>query len=264
MIGIRIEGEAMATLAVVILTKNEEKNIEACIKSASFADDILVVDSGSEDRTEIIAKAAGARFILHPMGEDGFAGQRNFALQHISADWVFYLDADERITPEAAASIQSIVAENPGCAYRVKRMNIVFGKMMYYGGHRPDYSDRLFPRDAVHWEGYVHEVAVCSLPQKIVDGTLHHYTYTTWSQYMEKLNKYTSMAAESSFKRGKKIGAAGIFAHSWFAFFKLYILKQGFRDGYYGLVMSVMAGIYDLVKYLKLYNMCANNQKVGD
>ena len=120
----------MATLAVVILTKNEEKNIQACIESASFADDILVVDSGSEDHTEELAVSAGARFISHPMGEDGFAGQRNFALQQIDTAWVFYLDADERITSEAAESIKKAVASEKNCVYNIKRYQIVFGQKM--------------------------------------------------------------------------------------------------------------------------------------
>ena len=120
----------MATLAVVILTKNEEKNIKDCIASASFADDILVVDSGSQDNTERLVEEAGARFIYHPMGDDGFAGQRNFALEQINTDWVFYLDADERITDAAAEGIQNVVKQNIPAAYNIKRYQIVFGQMM--------------------------------------------------------------------------------------------------------------------------------------
>ena len=114
----------MATLAVVILTKNEEKNIKDSIASASFADDILVVDSGSQDNTEKLVKEAGARFIYHPMGDDGFAGQRNFALEQINTDWVFYLDADERITDAAAEGIQNVVKQNIPAAYNIKRYQL--------------------------------------------------------------------------------------------------------------------------------------------
>ena len=179
----------MATLAVVILTKNEEKNIQACIESASFADDILVVDSGSEDHTEELAVSAGARFISHPMGEDGFAGQRNFALQQIDTDWVFYLDADERITSEAAESIKKAVASEKNCVYNIKRYQIVFGQKMKYGGHGPDMSMRLYPREAVHWHGVVHEQAEFgNLEVRLLDGILEHYTYTEWNAYYIKFN----------------------------------------------------------------------------
>ena len=115
----------MPKLAVIILTKNEEKNIEDCIRSASFADEIVVIDSGSTDRTQELAEAAGARFIVHPMAEAGFAGQRNFALKQTDAEWIFYLDADERITAEAAGEIQGIVQQNECAAYRIRRMTML-------------------------------------------------------------------------------------------------------------------------------------------
>ena len=120
----------MLRLAVLILTRNEEAHIEACIKSASFADEIVVIDSGSIDKTQAIAESMGAKFITHPMGEDGFAGQRNFALTQTTADWVFYLDADERIQEEAAREIRRIVSDDNPAVYQVERKNIVFGKMM--------------------------------------------------------------------------------------------------------------------------------------
>ena len=110
----------MLRLAVLILTRNEEAHIEACIKSASFADEIVVIDSGSIDKTQAIAESMGAKFITHPMGEDGFAGQRNFALTQTTADWVFYLDADERIQEEAAREIRRIVSDDNPAVYQVE------------------------------------------------------------------------------------------------------------------------------------------------
>ena len=135
----------MSRLAILILTRNEEVHIEACMESASFADEIVVVDSGSTDRTQAIAESMGARFVTHPMGDDGFAGQRNFALTQTTADWVFYLDADERIEAAAAEEIRRIVSEDLPAAYRVERKNIVFGQLMRHGGHRPDFVYRLRP-----------------------------------------------------------------------------------------------------------------------
>ena len=245
----------MATLAVVILTKNEEKNIKDSIASASFADDILVVDSGSQDNTEKLVKEAGARFIYHPMGDDGFAGQRNFALTQTTADWVFYLDADERIQEEAAREIRRIVSDGNPAAYQVERKNIVFGKMMHHGGHRPDFVYRLYPRTAIHWQGKVHEGIETDLPRKTLHNVLLHYTYTTWKQYFAKFNQYTSLAAQSMFERNKRVGKAGALGHAVFTFIRDYLLRGGFLDGFMGLTMSVMASVYTFVKYLKLINL---------
>ena len=245
----------MLRLAVLILTRNEEAHIEACIKSASFADEIVVIDSGSIDKTQAIAESMGAKFITHPMGEDGFAGQRNFALTQTTADWVFYLDADERIQEEAAREIRRIVSDDNPAVYQVERQNIVFGKMMHHGGHRPDFVYRLYPRTAIHWQGKVHEGIETDLPRKTLHNVLLHYTYTTWKQYFAKFNQYTSLAAQSMFERNKRVGKAGALGHAVFTFIRDYLLRGGFLDGFMGLTMSVMASVYTFVKYLKLINL---------
>jgi glycosyltransferase involved in cell wall biosynthesis len=245
----------MARLTVIILTKNEERNIEAAIESAAFADEILLVDSGSTDRTQELAEKMGARFITHPMDEEGFAGQRNFALTQTEADWVFYLDADERIIPEAVDKMKEILSVGESAAYRVERRNVVMGKLMRYGGHRPDYVARFFPRILVRWQGKVHEGIETELPVKEIKNCLYHYTYTTWHQYFTKTNYYTSLSAQSMFERQKKVSCASALSHAFFAFVKSYILKQGFRDGYLGLIMSILAANASLMKYLKLQNL---------
>ena len=250
----------MVRLAVIILTKNEENNIEECIQSASFADEIVVIDSGSTDATQAKAEALGARFVVHPMDEDGFAGQRNFALTQTEAEWVFFLDADERIRVDAVAKIRQIVEQDEKVAYRVERQNIVFGQRMRYGGHRPDYVARLYPRTAIRWYGKVHEGIETNLPQKELSACLDHYTYITWQQYFAKFNQYTTFAAQALYKKNKKITKFGALGHALFTFIRDFILKKGFLDGFYGLIMSIMASIYTLVKYLKLINSreCGN------
>ena len=245
----------MHKLAVLILTRNEEAHIEACIKSVFFADEIVVIDSGSTDKTQVIAESMGAKFILHPMGDDGFAGQRNFALTQTTTDWVFYLDADERIQEEAAREIRRIVSDGNPAAYQVERKNIVFGKMMHHGGHRPDFVYRLYPRTAIHWQGKVHEGIETDLPCKTLHNVLLHYTYTTWKQYFAKFNQYTSLAAQSMFARNKRVGKAGALGHAGYTFIRDYLLRGGFLDGFMGLTMSVMASVYTFVKYLKLINL---------
>ena len=251
----------MPKLAVIILTKNEEDNIEGAIDSASFADEILVIDSGSTDRTQELAEKMGARFITHPMDEEGFAGQRNFALTQTDADWVFYLDADERITVEAKSLIRRIVNKNEKLAFKVERKNIVFGQLMRYGVHRPDFVTRLFPRMEVQWQGVVHEGVQSNLAEKKIYNVLQHYTYTTWHQYFSKFNHYTSLAAEDMFKREKQVSNFGIIGHSFGAFIKSYIIKKGFLDGFLGFVMCFVAMAYTLTKYMKLQNLYRLNNK---
>ena len=245
----------MPRLAVLILTRNEETNIEDCIRSASFADEIVVIDSGSIDATQAKAEALGARFVVHPMDDGGFAGQRNFALAQTEAEWVFFLDADERIKADAARKIRQIVDRDEPAAYRVERHNVVFGQRMRYGGHRPDCVARLYPRTAVRWHGRVHEGIETSLPQKVLSACLDHYTYTTWKQYFTKFNQYTTLAAESLYDRDKQVTKWAALGHAFFTFIRDFFLKKGFLDGFYGMVMSIMAAVYTLVKYLKLINL---------
>ena len=244
----------MPRLAVLILTKNEEKNIVDCIRSAAFADEILVIDSGSTDRTQQLAERIGARFIAHPMNDGGFAGQRNYALTQTDAEWVFYLDADERLTPAAVNEIKKIVAADKQIAYRIKRSNVVFGQMMKYGGCAPDWSDRLFPRVSVHWQGKVHEYAETELAMRMMTYGMEHYTYAEWNRYFEKFNHYTTMAAQAICQSGKPVGKKTAIAHALFAFFRNYILRRGVCDGFFGFIMAIMASVYTLVKYLKVIN----------
>ena len=243
----------MKRLAVLILTYNEEANIADCIRSAAFADETIVIDSDSTDCTREIAESLGARCVVHPMDE-GFAAQRNFALTLTEADWVFYLDADERLAPEAGPELRRCMAEAPA-AWEIRRLNVVFGQLMHHGVHRPDDSLRLYPRTAVHWKGRVHEQAEIQLPIRKMQAVMHHYTYNDWHSYFLTFNKYTSLAAQSLRERGRQTSNSAILLHPIAAFFKAYILKQGFRDGFLGFIMSSMAAFYTMVKYLKLKYM---------
>lgn len=241
------------TLAVLVLARNEEQNIKACLGSAAFADELLVIDSGSTDHTREEAEAAGARWLLHPMDESGFAGQRNFALSRTEAEWVFYLDADERVTDSAREAILAAVASGEQAAYTVERRNIVFGQAMRYGDHRPDRVERLFPRRAVHWEGAVHERAVTELPPRLLGGHLEHYTYTDWERYFEKFNQYTSLMARRMLAEGRRAGFADILLHPLFAFIRFYFLRLGFLDGKQGFIFAANHYFYTMTKYVKLY-----------
>lgn len=238
-------------LTVIILTRNEKNNIEAGIQTAKFADEIIVVDSGSEDNTIELAEKAGAKVFLHPF--EGFAAQRNFGLQQVTTDWVMYLDADERITKEAARQIQKAVEYNEQCYYDIKRINFIFGQKQDHGAHRPDYPKRLFPTDSVTWEGVVHESPCVNLPKKRISDPLEHHTYSNWEMYFDKFNQYTTLMADKMQQEGKKAGLSDMTIRPLFAFFRAYVIWQGFRDGLLGFIMSVIHAQYTFTKYIKLY-----------
>ena len=241
-------------LAVSILTHNEERHIAACIERVAFADEILVIDDHSTDRTAELARAAGARVIARALAGD-FAAQRNFALTQTDADWVLYVDADERVQPETEAEIARIMAEDVRAVYEIKRINVAFGRRMYYGGHRPDYSQRLYPRMAVHWVGRIHEHVVSDLPIRRMGGSLLHYTYTDWDRYLLKFNQYTTLMAEKRYADGKRASFLKILLDPPFAFFRDYILLRGFLDGRLGFILAMFHGFYTMAKYVKLYHM---------
>lgn len=244
----------MERLTVAILTRNEAENIKECIDSAAGLGEVLVIDSGSTDGTIEIAEQLGARVVQHAMDDEGFAGQRNFALAQATTEWILYLDADERLTPETVQEIQQVVAGSEIAAYSITRQNVVFGQLMRHGAHAPDSCLRLFPCRSAYWEGQVHEGVHFreTLPHHHLQHTMLHYTYRDWESYFAKFNNYTTLGAEKLRKRGKHASFAKIFLDPPFTFFKMYILKRGFLDGYLGLVMSLTAAMNVWVKYLKL------------
>lgn len=250
-------------IAVLILTKNEEQNIVDSISSVSFADEILVIDSGSTDQTQVLARKAGARVLTHPMDGQGFAGQRNFALAQTKADWVFYLDADERVSDALAAEIRAVIEQDADAAYEIKRVSVVMGQEMHYGVYRPDHIARLFPRNAVTWTGVVHERAEVQLPIYRLKAPARHYSDTSWEQYFTKFNQYTTLMADKMQQQGKHTGFLGMQLHALYAFFQMYIIKQGFRDGRQGFLLCLYHYFYTLTKYVKLYYK-QNENNMGD
>ena len=245
----------MPRIAVIILTKNEEANIEGAMDSAAFADEIVIIDSGSTDRTKELAEKHGAKFVSHPMDEDGFAGQRNFALTQTCAEWVLYLDADERLNDKLILEIEKHIAECPQYAAEIKRVNVVMGQTMYHGVYRPDYCQRLFKRENVRWESVVHEHAVTDMPAVCLKTPMEHLCLTNWHQYMSKFDRYTTLMAEEMKLRGKKVGWLQMHSHAMFAFLKMYLLKGGFLDGRLGFILCQLHYFYTLMKYVKLHDL---------
>ena len=266
----------MSTLSVIILTKNEENDIEATIQNAwQCADEVLVVDSGSTDKTVEIAKNSRAHVVFRAWDND-FAAQRNFALSQTDADWVLYLDADERLNDELVRAIKKVVAaassETAGASmnagipqpgqqkqYSLQRKSVAFGKKFSYGPLHPDWVPRLFPRKSVIWTGKVHEHPECSLPLEKLPGHIEHYTYRNWQEWEEKMSRYSTIWAEEAYKKGRRTSLPVALLHGIGSLFSTMILHRGFLDGWMGVCLSCMYFSYTMLKYLKLYGLQNKN-----
>ena len=248
----------MASLAVLILTKNEEENIVSVIQNAKqCSQEVIIIDSGSTDDTVKLAKQQGA-IIAFRAWDNNYAAQRNFAKEQTQADWILYLDADERITPELAKDIRRVIAANAKKQYSLQRKSTAFGVKFNYGVLHPDWVPRLFPRESVSWIGLVHERPECVLPVEKLKGHIEHYTYKDWKQWETKMSLYTTIWSKDAYDRGKRISLAGVFTHAAGGFFKMCFIKRGILDGWIGFYLSCFYFFYTALKYLKLYELQKN------
>lgn len=241
-------------LSVVIIALNAASQIEACLESAAFADEIVVVDSGSQDDTREIALKYGAR-VLH---QDwlGFGRQKQFAVDRASHDWVLCLDADERVSDPLRASIVEALQEPRFRAYRVPRCNFFMGRWLRHGEGYPDSILRLFDRCVAHWsEDEVHEKVLTTLPVGSLQGDLLHESQESLAAYLEKQNRYTSLQAEELAGRGKQVTIGRLVASPLLRFVKFYFLRLGFLDGVPGLVHILIGCFNSFVKYAKLHEL---------
>ncbi len=246
----------MNTLAILILTKNEEENIPSVIENAKkCGGEVIIIDSGSTDRTVELAEKAGAKVSFRAWDDD-FSAQRNFALGETEADWVLYLDADERLNEEMIEAVKQVISSGKmDTQYALERRSVAFGVTFKYGVLYPDHVKRLFPRESVHWIHKVHEHPECELPVKRLPGYIEHHTYRDWHQWEEKLCLYTTTWAEDAYARGKRTSKAGIYLHSLGGFFKMFVLRKGFLDGCMGSYLCCTHFFYTMLKYLKLYEL---------
>lgn len=248
-------------ITVVVLTKNEEKNIAAVVQNAKkVAAEVLIVDSGSTDKTVQLAEENGAKVVYRAWDND-FAAQRNFALQHVKTEWVLYLDADERMNDELLASVKNAVEHDKTCQYSIKRKSVAFGQEFNYGVLKPDFVPRLFKIKNVHWVNKVHEKPMCNDELKVLDGYIEHYTYTGWQQWLNKFDQYTTIWANDAYAKGKRVSLGKAFSHAVFGFIQMAILKKGILDGGMGFVMSCNHFFYTLMKYLKLLELQRKGEK---
>lgn len=243
----------MIPLSVVIVTHNEENNIRAALESAEWADEIVVLDSFSTDRTVEIAREYTDR--VYQEEWRGFSGQKSRAVTLAVNDWVFVLDADERITGELADEIRGIMQEGPGRdGYYCPRKNHFAGREIRHGGWWPDYSIRLFDRRrGAFGDRAVHEAVTLAGEAGYLQSPMLHYTYSGVSDYLKRMERYSSLAADELIKSGRRAGALDLAIRPLFTFAKMFFVKQGFRDGMDGLTLATLYAFYTFSKYAKLW-----------
>lgn len=246
----------MSSLAILILTNNEEDNVVSVVQNAKkCTDEVLIIDSGSTDKTVELAEKNGAK-VCYRAWTDDFSAQRNFALEQTRADWVLYLDADERLNDELIRAVQKIIATGElNCQYVIERKSVAFGTKFNHGVLKPDHVARMFPRTKVHWVNQVHEHPECDLPMQNLPGHIEHYTYKSWQHWEGKFCRYTTIWAEDAYERGKRISVRDIFLHSLGGFIKMFVIRAGFLDGWMGTYMCCNHFFYTMLKYLKLYEL---------
>lgn len=248
-------------VSVVIVARNEEKNLPACLDGVAFAEEIIVVDDFSEDATAELARERGAKVFLRAMNGD-WGAQKTFGIEQTTCPWVFLLDCDERVSPELAAEIRERVARDEKIAFAVLRVNHFKGVRVNHGVLRPDSVLRLMPRAGTRVEGFVHERVVTPYPTAKLRSPLLHFTCASWCTYLVKFEKYTRLAAEKSFAEGKRARFfRDVVLRPAFAFFKMFVLQGGFLDGKIGWVLSVNHFFYTEMKYVRLYFLQREREK---
>ncbi len=242
------------SVSVIIITLNEEKNIGACLQSVNWADEIVIVDSFSTDKTVEIAKKYTDKVILHPF--DGYAENKNLALDHTTSEWVLWLDADERVPPELAAEIRHAVNGPQVQGFEIPRKAFFLGRWIQHCGWYPGYVLRLFKKQSARFnDNRVHEGLNLNGARGRLNNALLHFTDDKLEHYMWKFNRYTSLAAEERLQRGRRAGIGSILFRPVFAFMKMYIMKRGFLDGMEGLVLCLLSAGYVAVKYAKTWEL---------
>jgi glycosyltransferase involved in cell wall biosynthesis len=238
-------------LSVAIITKNEEDRLPSCLKSVSFADDIVIVDSKSTDRTVEIAKDMGCRVFIEEW--KGYGAQKNSAIQKCKNEWVLIIDADERVSEEMRQKIIEILKKPLADAYSFPLKNFFNGKWIKHCGWWPDRKVRLFKKSKGRInEALVHESIEVSGTVMEVNTPIIHEPIKDLNSILDKINIYSSLGAETLFQRGKKASTPLAFFKGVAAFLKLYILKLGFLDGHEGFVISFSHAVNTCYKYLKL------------
>ena len=248
-------------ISASIIVYNEEENIREVCETVSWADEIVVVDSDSQDATAAIARRYTDKVYNHEFR--GYKDKHEYADAQTTGDWIFWIDADERVTPELLAAIEALknrAPEDLPDGFRIARRTWYLDRWIKNSGWYPDYQMRLYRKAASFWDGVApHETARVKGRIEILPGELLHYTKKNLSEGQRVQDSYTTLAAEYHFKNGRTVGAAGLFFYPIAAFARTFLLKKGFLDGVPGLIIAMQTAYGVFLKYAKLWEL--NNIK---
>lgn len=250
-------------ITATVITFNEEHNITAALESLSWADEIVVVDSESADQTVAIAKRFTDRVFVRPW--PGYSAQKNFAAEQSTNDWIFSLDADERVSPELLKEILALKGNaNPvsSAAFEMPRFTFYLGRWIKHCGWRPDHKTRLYDRSRARWRGeFVHETLEVDGNISRLAGDILHYTVRDAAEHHQRMDRYTTLAASQNYLQGKRATLASLLVSPTAVFLRSYIFKLGFMDGIPGLAIARFAAHYEFLKNLKLWEQEKGNDE---
>ena len=245
---------ARSPLSAVIIAKNAARQLPECLESLAFCDEILVVDSGSDDGTVALAQSRGARVIQSEWR--GFGPQKRYAVEQAAHDWVLCVDADERVSPELRSAIERALAAPAKAAYRFPRCNRFLDRYLRHGEGYPDWSLRLFDRRRARWsDDAVHEKVLTDAEVGTLTGDLLHDSAETLDAYLAKQNRYTTLAAQQAFDAGRRAHAAQLLLSPLLRFVKFYFFRLGLLDGVPGLIHILIGCGNSFAKYAKMLDL---------
>lgn len=250
-----------ASISAVVITKNEERNIEECLRTLRWADEIIVVDAGSTDKTVALAKKGTKKVFVRPW--EGYGAAKNFATSRAKGEWILWVDADERVPEELRNEIRGIVgnSENAVSAYDIPRKAFFLGTWIRHCGWYPGRVIRLFRRSRGKFtEERVHERIQIDGRVESLQSDLLHFTDPNLFHYLEKFNRYTTLASEELTMKGQGFRLSNLLFNPPWMFLKMYVLKRGFLDGIPGLVLCVLSSCYVFTKYAKLWEHSAQGK----
>ena len=247
----------MPTLSVILITRNEEANLADCLSSLEgIAQQIVVVDTNSTDRTLEIAQKHGA-LVSQPADWPGFGPQKNRALDLATGDWVLSLDADERLTPALRSEILTAIHHSAQVdCFAIPRLSWYCGRFIRHSGWSPDYVDRLFKRGTAHFsDDLVHERLIPNGQAAKLENPMLHFSFMNYSQVLQKLDRYSTASAEQAFAKGKTSTPLKAVLHGLWAFVRTYVLRAGFLDGAQGFALAISNGQGTYYRYMKLWQL---------
>ena len=241
------------SISAVVLTQDEERHIGECLAGLTWCDELLVLDSGSADRTVTIAREMGARVEERPF--DNYPRQRNAAMELARHGWILFVDADERVPPELAAEIRTASEDLEAAGYWIPRRNYIVGRWVRHAGWYPDYQPRLLRRGHARWDELreVHEVVIFEGPQAYLKNALLHHNYDSWPEFLDRQARYTALEVAYLRRAGTPAAARHMITRPLSEFWRRYVALAGYKDGAHGLRLSLLLAYFEGVKYVRLW-----------